>query len=505
MADYGITVNGFVMKRLDEIYSSVCSSIKEEIGVDPSENPQGILNVLTTIFCDQIASLWEDYSNGYEQLFPLTATGIALDRVMEVGGVNRIGKSRTKYALACTGKEGTVIPAGSLVQSNTYPVRQFQCATIGEISSKNWQTLCIQPIESITGSFKFTFSIERNATSGIVGTIASESNLSDDLTVTSYDDAVTQITEALSGFDHLKRLGISISNGRDAEGKKTIILSGNNASDSFSSSVCSYITISEVTSNLTFESVEYGNQPLANDTITKIVTSIDGFESVTNKCTPIEGRLEQTDAEARSSYLYRLANRAQGTVASVVAVLYSDVSGVTYATGFQNDTNEEDSAGRPPHSMEIIVQGGDDEEIANAIWKNKAAGIRAYGSNYAYATDTEGQKQYVEFTKVNRLYLLLSVKITSSEGLDDDYITRIQSLLASETLEAGSNVKLQKFIRPIMENVSGVDFVEIYGKLSSTPDLSNVEDDSMSVGVVQVKSNEQPVLTANCIRVVKAT
>ena len=119
------------------------------------------------------------------------------------------------------------------------------------------------------------------------------------------------------------------------------------------------------------------SQDTYNNTITKIVTNIDGFESVANRITPNSGHLEQTDAEARSSYIDRLANRALGTVASIVSILYSDVEGVTYATGYQNDTDETDADGRPPHSIEIVVQGGSDAAVANVIWKNKAAGIRA--------------------------------------------------------------------------------------------------------------------------------
>ena len=178
MPDHGVTKDGFILKRLDEIYDSVCQTFKSETGVDPSENPQGVMNVMFTDLCDEDALLWEAFSLAYEQLFPQSAQGIALDRVMEIGGVSRIGKSRTKYTLACTGKEGTYIPAGSLVQSSTYPVKQFQCAKLASITSDNWQTLRIQPISSIAGSITFTFGVDRNATSGKVGTYSSGSSFS---------------------------------------------------------------------------------------------------------------------------------------------------------------------------------------------------------------------------------------------------------------------------------------------------------------------------------------
>lgn len=504
MVKYGVTPEGFNLKRLDEIYAEVSSALKEQIGVDPSENPQGILNVITTVFCDQIASLWEEYSNGYENLFPLTAEGIALDRCMEIGGVSRIGKSRTTYMLACTGKEGTTIPAGAVVQTSTSPTRQFQCATISEISSKNWKTLKIRPIDSISGTFTFGFEIERNATSGTVGSETDGSSFSKDLTVASYDDAVTKIYEALSGFNALTQYGISVTKEGHSADDYCIVLSGSTESDSFSSTLCSYVTIVSVTSNIFFESADYGKVNLANGTITKIVSIIDGFDSVTNLVTPTLGRLTQTDSEARSSYINRLANRARGTVDSIVSVLYSDVDGVTYAKGYQNDTDDTDSAGRPPHSLEIVVQGGSDNDIADVIWNNKAAGIRAYGSYYAYATDASGNRQYVEFTRVKDMYLLLSITITSEGGLDDDYVERIQALLSKESLDAGQNVRLQKFIRPIMDSVSGVDYLEIRGLLSESPDVSKVQDSAMRTGVVPVSIGQQPVIVANGVRVVKA-
>ena len=158
-----------------------------------------------------------------------------------------------------------------------------------------------------------------------------------------------------------------------------------------------------------------------------------------------------------------MASRGTGTVNAIVSPLYSDVEGVTFAAGYQNDDDEKDTAGRPPHCIEIVVQGGSDEDVAGIIWENKSGGIRAYGSHYAYATDINGTRQYVEFTRVNDVYLLLSVKVTSAGGLDDDFEARIKSLLMEEILSAGTSVRLQKFIRPIMENVSGVDYIEIRG------------------------------------------
>ena len=105
---------------------------------------------------------------------------------------------------------------------------------------------------------------------------------------------------------------------------------------------------------------------------------------------------------------------------------------------------------------------------------------------------------------MNDVYLLLSITVTSSGGLDDDYVARIKSLLMEENLSAGATIRLQKFIRPIMENVSGVDYIEIRGLLSEKPEIETVADSSMLTGIVPVQINQQPIISMSGIRVVKA-
>ena len=139
--DYGITADGFVARRLDQIYDDKCNRFKSEAGFNPSENPQSIANVMFTIFSDAPAELWEAFAYGYQQLSPSTAVGLALDHVMQLGGLSRIGQSKTKYSLACTGREGTVIPPGALVQSSTFPQRRFQAKSASTISCANWSEL----------------------------------------------------------------------------------------------------------------------------------------------------------------------------------------------------------------------------------------------------------------------------------------------------------------------------------------------------------------------------
>lgn len=47
---------------------------------------------------------------------------------------------------------------------------------------------------------------------------------------------------------------------------------------------------------------------------------------------------------------------------------------------YENRTNETDSEGRPPHSVEAVVDGGSNSDIAEQILATVSAGITTYGS-----------------------------------------------------------------------------------------------------------------------------
>lgn len=505
--EYGITSSGFNLKRLDTIKSEVNMGLKDSIGIDPSENPQSVLNIINTIFCDQIAECWEKLQGVYLAMFPNTAEGVPLDNVMQIGGISRIGKSKSKYYLSCTGVDGTVIPSGTVVKTTTQPTKQLQCSSIDTISRDNWRRITLRPVDNITGSAEISYKVQRNATSGEVGSGSSTAEASFTVSESTYAKAYSALLEKLKADTTLSEYGVTVSECiRQVDGVdiKEICLSSPKPSDSFSADFSSNVSVGQVTSNILFETVDYGDVQLASGIITEIVTVIDGFNEVTNEIAYTPGRLAQTDSEFRSTKIQRIASLGDFCVDAIVASLYNDVTGVSYATGYHNDEDLSDSAGRPPHSIEIVVQGGDDIDVANVIFKKKPPGIHTHGSHYAYATDSNGDKQYVEFSRVNDTYLLLYVEVSASdEALDDDYIARIQNILCGEKITAGENIRLQTFYAEILDSVSGVDSLNIKGALSANPDISSFDTSTMKPGVISVGINQQPVVLTTCIKVVK--
>ena len=92
---YGVTLTGFVPKRMDEIYLSLQGKVSDALGVNVMENPQSFLNVLLTLISDEIAQSWECDQQTYHALYPSSAQGVSLDNAVQFAGLRRIADQKT--------------------------------------------------------------------------------------------------------------------------------------------------------------------------------------------------------------------------------------------------------------------------------------------------------------------------------------------------------------------------------------------------------------------------
>lgn len=128
------------------------------------------------------------------------------------------------------------------------------------------------------------------------------------------------------------------------------------------------------------------------------------------------GRDLETDFELRQRRLTLLTTSGSRTLAAIKAAVLL-VEGVTQVTAFENETDVTDAQGRPPHSIELIVLGGEDADIAAAILSTKAAGIQTYrdpGANgvTVSTTDIEGNAVDINFSRPTEVPIFVEADIT---------------------------------------------------------------------------------------------
>ena len=106
---FGITDDGFVRKRLQDIKDSIRTNLEAVLGpINVADD--SVFGKIIGVDSEQIAQAWELSEGVYNGLYPATAEGVQLDNVAQLIGLSRIAAGFSTSILAATGTQGTVVP-----------------------------------------------------------------------------------------------------------------------------------------------------------------------------------------------------------------------------------------------------------------------------------------------------------------------------------------------------------------------------------------------------------
>ena len=161
---------------------------------------------------------------------------------------------------------------------------------------------------------------------------------------------------------------------------------------------------------LPVQAVETGaDYNVAAETVKEITNPMDGVSACTNPAAIDGGRGRETDEEFRDRY-YQSVDYAGGVNADAIAgEIMQNVDAVYSAICYENDTDETDALGLPPHSIEVVAYGGLDEEVAAAIYRRKAAGIQTYGGRTIAVLSASGQSIDINFSRPTTVPVYLKI------------------------------------------------------------------------------------------------
>lgn len=481
MADYGVTDKGFVIKRLDEILEEIHTDLTDGFGFNTRMDPQSFLNVLIVTFGGKISELWEVAQSSYYAKYPSTAEGASLDNAVQYGGIRRGPNKYTYYKLHCTGVDGTIVRQGAVVATNTAPQMKLNAVSEFEITRSAFNKAVVKVAAEETGQ---VYSVSINGvqysyTSTSADALAILSGLAAAITISGYTVSVDSTNVLLKIEDQtVARSGV-------------LVLSDN-------------LTTASVTVIADFATNDYGRYIFPNGTITEIVTVITGFDSVENLILPTYGRLQETDVELRHSYLAKSAIRSTRMIDSICSQLIDNVANVESATGYENDTDDTDSEGRPPHSVEIVVDGGDENEIATVILDKKAAGIQTFGDVTVNVATEYGDTVPISFNRPEYVYVWMKITLDAdSSHLPTNYANLTIDSVVSDAadLHAGDNMLSQVFNDGIYATVGGVTYVNIQCATTTNPNYVPASTEYNKVNV-SVSSRQKVVVTDTRIEVV---
>lgn len=475
MAQYGLTPQGPSIKRLDVILDEMHQTMTKRLGVNTQQNPQSFLNHSLTNVADKIAELWEFGADIYHAMYPTTAEGVSLDNAAQFGGSTRELAAKSYYSILCTGLDGTTIPAGTLLATDTNPATNLTLPENGSITRASFNKA---RVKVATQPVKSALSIALN---GTLYTLTPDP-----------EKPVSELLAALGDkIDHsLFTTGVNddalVIEAVDETSSNVMVLSEN-------------LTTETVSSILTFATVEDGDILIPNGVVTKIVKAVAGLTTVVNVGAYVAGRLEETDIEFRRSYVDKIYNRSSSMVESIRSAILDNVQGVVSCAVYENDTNEVDEMGRYPHSVEVVADGGGTTEIAQQILNTKSGGISTFGSVETTLHGVYGEDIIVRFNRPAYIKVWFQIGVTLSKTAHPptNYVELIkqQILESMDGLEAGADVIPQTFL----PKVSGIDYMDVrlFSTASDTETPAGYTERSVSIS-----ERERAVTDENRIEVV---
>jgi len=329
VADFGVTDTGFKRKEFSTLVKELEDRARQLFGenVNLGRTFEGFL---IRLYAFAIAAVWKSLEGSFFGLFPSSALGILLERILILGGVKRKAASRSLVLLTVTGVDDS-------------PITGATDTTTGDL---------FQTAQSI-------------------------------------------IFEALQNA--VVANGVASFNARAAEGFEGII----------------------------------GN--VSAESIVQIVNPIAGINTVTNDDTPFSLGTEKEGAIELRSRFFRGASGGGSSQPGIEALLEQEVEGVTRATVIVNNSLIARD-GLQPKSVEAIVQGGLDQEVADAYFgllngAGHAAGIEPIGNTLVIVTDQKGNQFPISITRAVERQIFVSVNVVKGAKFKDDQINDIKTEL----------------------------------------------------------------------------
>jgi len=343
MPSPGLNPEGFEIETIPDLVTDQTQQLQLEFGQSILK-PKTFLTFMVGIVATIAGKVWEQLEVLYDAWNPDKANGVALEDLSLVTGTFKKFAAPSKATVTFCGDDGFVVTTGTLVATSGGP--RFQ--TISNV--------IVTALDAWTISSAY-----------------------------SKGDRVTNASRCYQCIT----AGVSAGSG----GPTT-------TTDDITDGTAHWIYLGEGTAAVDATMLSLDNGPIvavAGD-LTDIVTPVGGLNSARNIADAALGNLDQTDEELRLTREAELRGQSKSPADAVRAALLK-LDSVTSVTVFTNLTNVVNVDGMPPHSLEALVLGGDDQDIWDALWANVAGGITTTGTEVGTTLDSQGTSQPEAFSR----------------------------------------------------------------------------------------------------------
>ena len=442
-----LTTEGFTRPRLSEIKADYDGKFSAALG-PVNTNPDAVVGQIIGIFSAALDDAYEVLQDTYDAMYPASAEGVSLDGAVSYVGLTRIEASPTSVVAVCYGTESTLIPLGALATS--IDGKTYACVSDTVISRASL-TDCEVTVTTVTNSAVYQIIAGGTSVTYTADVSATASEIATGLAA-ALNPAVFTATPSGS----LLRI-------RSVDGESEFTLT-----------VDSKLTVTKFGSPAPFTALENGAHALPIGALNAIATTTFGWDTVENLAVGAIGRNIEADTELRARHASSLRVSGAATVLSIKARMVQEVPAVSYAAVYENRTAVADSFGLPPHSIEVIISGGSDTDVAAKLYEVKPAGIETHGSTTVVVSDENGDGQAIKFSRAADVYAWVRVSVNllnAEEPLSDSASTAIRDAVLGygDSLGVGNDIIVQRIYGPIYAATSGIGSITVETAVTALP------------------------------------
>jgi hypothetical protein len=275
-----------------------------------------------------------------------------------------------------------------------------------------------------------------------------------------------------------------------------------------------FMTLTQVTIPSTgntlvnFASVAYGAIPCAAGALTQVVSSILGWETVTNATAGTLGATTQSDQAARALRQNTLGFQGVALPIAITSALYATpgVTSLTFQENVSPSTQVINGISMVGHSIYACVAGGSDTAVAAALLENKSSGCAWNGGTTVNVIEpASGQSYAVSFDRPAQIGILVNVTTTNGNAANiTQAILDYAAGLVQVTDQNGSIGTLPGFVvgadvSPF--DIAGAILAENPGTYLSSVQISLTSPISFTSNPIPVGVNQQAYTQASFVTV----
>lgn len=257
------------------------------------------------------------------------------------------------------------------------------------------------------------------------------------------------------------------------------------------------VTLTGGSDTVIAESVDFGPIAAPAGTLTQIVTTIDGWDTVTNTLAATLGSAKETDEQLRRRRQASLQLGSQQSTAGIRAAVFA-LDWVTAATVIDNPastTQVVDGVSLPGKSLSVIVYPdtpttAQQTELVEAIALTAPAGIEQVGSDSDSYTYESGYSATINWNYATEITVDIDVALTLESGaVALEVEANIEEAIADyfSALAVGEDVReVSLFGR--LANIDGIREVEVtFDAAGATPPASGDRSVTINSGEIALE------------------